>query len=90
MAATGQRTAHGSRREPADSVRDQPLERGGALGRTEPLSTQNNVANLIVLAGAVVLPVLMLVMTAPGAQGAGETTPRGEPTIEGGITYGTR
>jgi hypothetical protein len=60
------------------------------LANTEPFSTQNNVANLILLAGAVVLPVLMLVMTASRVQGAGESGPRGEPTTEGGITYGTR
>jgi hypothetical protein len=57
---------------------------------TEPFSTQNNVANLIVLAGAIVLPVLMLYMIAPRAQDAGESAPRGEPTTEGGVTYGTR
>ena len=57
---------------------------------TEPLSTQNNVANLVVLAGAIVLPALMLYMTAPRAQEGGQSAPRGEPTIEGGVTYGTR
>ena len=55
------------------------------LGETGPLSTGDNVVNLVLLAAGIALTVMLLAATrAPRAGGVREAQP-----IEGGISYGT-
>lgn len=62
------------------------------LTKTEPLSRADNIVNLVTLGLGVVLTVGLLLLTrgtGPRLAGA-PAPPRGETSIEGGITHGTR